>query len=80
MGPLKHEVVVQSLITTMGPLKHKVVVQSQKRIMVQLLNFTTVRIATKKFLHLYGFMLLSGNIESDNHNGAIEILDKCSDK
>ena len=28
------------------------------------------------FLHLYGFMLLSGSIESDNHNGAIEKCEK----
>ena len=25
----------------------------------------------KEFLHLYGFMLLRGSIESDNHNGDI---------
>ena len=32
------------------------------------------------FLHLYSFMLLSGSIQLDNHNGAIEKLDKRSDK
>ena len=26
----------------------------------------------RKFLHLYGFTLLDGSIESDNHNGTIE--------
>ena len=31
-------------------------------------------------MHLYGFMPLSGSIESDNHNGAIEICEKCLDK
>ena len=43
---------------------------------------TSVQINSYKanFLHLYGFMLLSGSIESDNHNGAIEIFDKRSDK
>ena len=34
----------------------------------------------KEFLHLYGFILLSSSIESDNHNGAIEKVEKCSDK
>ena len=34
----------------------------------------------KEFLHLYGFMLLSGSIESDNHNGAIGKFEKRSDK
>ena len=32
------------------------------------------------FGHLYGFTLLSGSIESDNHNGAIEKFEKRSDK
>ena len=32
------------------------------------------------FLHLYGFMPLSGSIESDNRNGAIEKFEKRSDK
>ena len=37
-------------------------------------NWRSVRINSYKeiFLHLYGFMLLSGSIESDKHNGAIE--------
>ena len=41
-----------------------------------------VRINSYKenFLDLYGFMLLSGSIESDNHNGAIENLEKLADK
>ena len=34
----------------------------------------------KKFLHLYGFMILSGSIESDNRNGAIEKFERRSDK
>ena len=34
---------------------------------------------TKNFLHLYGFMLLSGSTEFHNHNGAIEKFDKRSD-
>ena len=32
------------------------------------------------FLHLYVFMLLSGSIESDNHNGAIEKFERRSHK
>ena len=50
--------------------------------MGQLKYLTSVRINSYKeiFLALYGFMLLSGSIESDNHNGAIEIFDKRSDK
>ena len=28
----------------------------------------------KMFVHLYDFQLLSGSIESDNHNGATENL------
>ena len=32
------------------------------------------------FLHLYGFILPSGSIESDNHNGAIEKFEKSLDK
>ena len=48
--------------------------------MGQLKYFTSVQINTKKFLHLYGFTLLSGSIESHNHNGAIEIIHKLSDK
>ena len=42
----------------------------------------TVRISsfTEIFLRLYGFMLLSGSIESDNHNGAIGKFEKRSDK
>ena len=37
-------------------------------------NVRSVRMNSYKeiFSHLYGFMLLSGSIESDNHNGAIE--------
>ena len=37
-------------------------------------NITCVRINSYKesFLHLNGFILLGGSIESDNHNGAIE--------
>ena len=43
-------------------------------------NVKSIRIVTKKiFLHLYGFMLLSGCVESDNHNGAFERCEKCSD-
>ena len=34
----------------------------------------------KIFLHLYGFMHLSGSIESDNHNGHIVKCEKRSDK
>ena len=36
-----------------------------------------VRINSYKanYLRLYGFMLFSGSIESDNHNGAIEIFE-----
>ena len=49
--------------------------------MSQLKYLTSVRINSyKEFLHLYRIMLLSGSIESDNHNGAIEMLGKCSDK
>ena len=45
-------------------------------------NLRSVRINSYKefFLHLCGFMLLSRSIESDNHNGAIKKLEKCSDK
>ena len=32
------------------------------------------------FLRLYGFILLSGSIESDTYNGAIEKFEKPSDK
>ena len=44
-------------------------------------NWRSVRINSYKeiFLHLYGFMLLSGSIESDKHNGAIEKFEKRSD-
>ena len=50
--------------------------------MEQLKNVRSVRINSykEKFLHLYGFMLFCGSIESDNNKGAIEILDKRSDK
>ena len=34
----------------------------------------------KDFLHLYGLMPLSGSIESDKHNAAIEKFKKRSDK
>ena len=49
--------------------------------MEQLKYLTSVWINSYKvkFLHLYGFMLLSGSMESDNHNGAIEIFNKRSD-
>ena len=45
-------------------------------------NVRSVRTNSYKenVLHLYGFMLLSGSIESDNHNGAIEKFEKRSDK
>ena len=45
-------------------------------------NARSIRINSYKenFLHLYGFMLLNGSIEYDNHNGAIEKCEKCSDK
>ena len=45
-------------------------------------NTRSVRITSYKeiFLHLNGFMLLNGSIESDNHNGAIEKNEKRSDK
>ena len=45
-------------------------------------NSRSIRINSYKeiFLHLYGFMLLSGSVESDNHNGAIEKVEKRSDK
>ena len=34
----------------------------------------------RSFLHLYGFMLLIGSIESDNHNEGIEKFEKRSEK
>ena len=34
----------------------------------------------ENYLYLYGFMLLSGSIESYKHNGASEIFEKSSDK
>ena len=42
----------------------------------------SVRINSYKemFLHLYGFMVLSGSIESDNLNGDIEKFEKRLDK
>ena len=45
-------------------------------------NLRGVRINSYKefFRHLYGFMLLSGSIESDNHNGAIETFERRSEK
>ena len=44
-------------------------------------NLRSVRINSyKEFFHLYGFMLLSGSIVSDNHNGAIEKFERRSDK
>ena len=60
------EVVVWSPITTLKLLK----------------NLRSVRVNSYKeiFLHLYGCMVLSGSIESDNHNGAIEKVEKRSDK
>ena len=49
--------------------------------MVLLQNLSSDRLVTRKiFLHLYGFIHLSDSIESDNHNGAIEICEKCLDK
>ena len=50
--------------------------------MVLLKNLRAVRIKSYKefFLHLYGFMFLSGSIEYDNENGAIEKFKKRSDK
>ena len=48
--------------------------------MVQLKYLTSVRINSYKVLHLYGFKLLSGSIQFDNHNRAIEKFDKRSDK
>ena len=41
-------------------------------------TLTRVRIQSCEefFLHLYGFMLLSGSIESGNHNEAIETFHK----
>ena len=32
----------------------------------------SVQIVTLNFFHLYGFMLLSGSIKSDNRNGSTE--------
>ena len=45
-------------------------------------NLPSVRINryNEIFNHLYGFMLLSCSIESDNYNGAIENFEKSSDK
>ena len=45
-------------------------------------NVRSVRMNNYKeiFMHSYGFMLLSGRIESDNHNGAIEKFEKRTDK
>ena len=49
--------------------------------MVLLKNVISVQINSyKDFLHLYGFMLLSGSIESVNYHGAIEKCEKRSDK
>ena len=50
--------------------------------MVLLKNLRAVRINSYNeiFLHLYGFMFLSGSIEYDNENGAIEKFEKCLDK
>ena len=46
-----------------------------------LINVRSVRIINnKEFVHLYGFMRLSGSIEFGNHNGAIEKCEKRSDK
>ena len=42
-------------------------------------NLRSVRINRKNCLYLYGFTLLSGSIESDKHNGAIEKFEKRSD-
>ena len=48
--------------------------------MVLLKNLISVQINSyKDFLHLYGFMLLSGSVESDNHNETIEKCEKRSD-
>ena len=43
-------------------------------------NLRSIRINSynENLMHLYGFMLLSGRIESDNHNGAIEKCKKRS--
>ena len=45
-------------------------------------NLKSVQINSYKdnFLHLYGFMLLSGSIVSDNYNGAIDKVEKRLDK
>ena len=45
-------------------------------------NLRGVRMNSYKenFSHLYGLMLLSGRIESDNRNGAIEKFERRSDK
>ena len=44
-------------------------------------NLRSVQINSYKeiFLHLYGFMVLSGSIESDKHNRSIEKFEKRSD-
>ena len=45
-------------------------------------NLRSVRINSYKeiYLHLYGFVLLSGSIESDNHKWASKNFEKRPDK
>ena len=48
--------------------------------LLKILRSVRINSYEEKFLHLYGFMLLSGSIESDKSNGAIENFEKLSDK
>ena len=48
--------------------------------LLKILSSVRINRCKEYFFFLYGFMLLSGSIESDNHNGAIGKLEKRSDK
>ena len=44
--------------------------------LLKILRSVQINSYNENFLHLKGLMLLSGSIESNNHNGAIEIFEK----
>ena len=48
--------------------------------LLKILRSVQINSYEENFLHLYGFMLLIGSIESDNHNRTTENVEKRSDK
>ena len=48
--------------------------------LLKILKSVRINSYKENFLHLYGFLLLSGSIEYDNHNRTTENVEKRSDK